>query len=94
MFKPGISGNPNGRPKGSSGGRIQALAILDRILARKTNQRKIEEALEAELDANALAFFRTLVVPLIPRTAREAPPPDANDDWKPLDRTPPEISKQ
>ncbi len=27
MFKPGISGNPHGRPKGSYGGRTQALAL-------------------------------------------------------------------
>ena len=35
MFQPGISGNPRGRPKGHFGGRIQALAALDRLLARK-----------------------------------------------------------
>ena len=89
MFQPGISGNPKGRPKGSGGGRAEALAILDRILAKASNQRKLEDALQGELDANAATFFRTLVVPLLPRVARESPPPDANDDWKPLDRTPP-----
>jgi hypothetical protein len=28
QFQPGMSGNPDGRPKGSSGGRVQALAAL------------------------------------------------------------------
>jgi hypothetical protein len=33
MFKAGASGNPRGRPKGTVGGRVQALAGLDRLLA-------------------------------------------------------------
>lgn len=36
-FQAGESGNPGGRPKGSYGGRIHALAELDRLLARKKN---------------------------------------------------------
>jgi hypothetical protein len=90
MFQPGTSGNPHGRPRGSGNGRAQALATLDRMLAKAGSQRKLEQALEAELDAHPVEFFRTLVVPLMPRNAREAPPPDANADWLPLDRTPPQ----
>lgn len=37
-FQAGESGNPGGRPKGSYGGRIQALAGLDRLLARKKKE--------------------------------------------------------
>ena len=67
MFQPGISGNPHDRPKGSGSGRAQTLATLDRLLAKAGNQHKLEQALEAELDANPVTFFRTLVVPLITR---------------------------
>jgi hypothetical protein len=36
--EPGVSGNPDGRPKGSSGGRVEALAALDVMLAKRKNQ--------------------------------------------------------
>ena len=89
MFNPGISGNTRGRPKGSLGGRAQALAALDRMLSKECNQQAIFDALEKELQADPARFFRNVIVPLIPRTTREALPPDANDDWLPMDRTPP-----
>jgi hypothetical protein len=37
-FQAGESGNPGGRPKGSYGWRIQALAGLDRLLAKKKKE--------------------------------------------------------
>ena len=89
MFQPGISGNTRGRPSGSLGGRAQALAALDRMLSKECNQQAIFDALEKELQADPAKFFRNTVVPLIPRSTREALPPDANDDWLPMDRTPP-----
>ena len=89
MFQPGISGNTRGRPRGSVGGRAQALAALDRMLSKECNQQALFDALEKELQADPARFFRNVVVPLIPRSTREALPPDANDDWLPLDRTPP-----
>ena len=89
MFQPGISGNTRGRPRGSLGGRAQALAALDRMLSKECNQQAIFDALEKELQADPARFFRNTVVPLIPRSTREALPPDANDDWLPMDRTPP-----
>jgi hypothetical protein len=45
MFEAGRSGNPRGRPRGSYDGRIQALAGLDRLLARKKNQKALIRAL-------------------------------------------------
>ncbi len=91
MFQPGISGNTRGRPCGSLGGRAQALAALDRMLSKECNQQAIIDALEKELQADPARFFRNTVVPLIPRSIREAPPPDANDDWLPLARRPPSV---
>ena len=44
-FQSGQSGNPGGRPKGSYGGRMLALAGLDKLLARKKNQRALIAAL-------------------------------------------------
>ena len=89
MFQPGISGNTRGRPKGSLGGRAQALAALDRMLSKECNQQALFDALEKEFQADPARFFSNVVVPLIPRSTREALPPDANDDWLPMDRTPP-----
>ncbi len=93
MFKPGISGNPHGRPKGSYGGRTQALALIDQLLSKKHNQKELLDDLEAEFHAGPAKFFRNTIVPLLPRTARDAPPPDALDDWLPLNRTLPSAEK-
>jgi hypothetical protein len=66
-FTRGNSGNPTGRPKGSFGGRIQALAGLDKLLARKKNQKALIAALEKDLQANPVRFFKTVIMPLLPR---------------------------
>jgi len=71
-FKPGESGNPMGRPKGSYGGRIMALASLDKLLARKKSQQALIRALEKELLANPVRFFRTMIMPLLPRESKLA----------------------
>ena len=89
MFHPGISGNTRGRPSGSVNGRAQTLATLDRMLSEECNQQVLFDALEKEFQADPAKFFRNTVVPLSPRSMREAPPPDANDDWLPLARRPP-----
>jgi hypothetical protein len=70
MFEAGVSGNPVGRPKGAFGGRIQALAGLDKLLAKKKNQRALIAALEADLHANPVRFFKTVIMPLLPREAK------------------------
>ena len=70
QFEPGVSGNPNGRPRGTSGGRVQALAALDVMLAKKKNQRALVKALEDELLGNPVRFFKTIIMPLLPREAR------------------------
>ena len=83
-FEPGQSGNPAGRPKGSYGGRIQALAGLDKLLARKKNQKALIEALEKELQANPVRFFRTVIMPLLPRESKLSFDHDGVVQWKSL----------
>ncbi len=67
LFKPGQSGNPAGRPKGSGNGRAGALAILDKILGKESNKKLLEYKLEQEFKKNPVLFFRQIVMPLIPR---------------------------
>ena len=68
-FQAGQSGNPVGRPKGSYGGRIKALAALDRMLGKK-NQTVLMKALEKEFLNSPVRFFRTIVMPLLPRESK------------------------
>ena len=70
MFEVGASGNPKGRPKGSYGGRIRALAGLDQLLSRKKNQHALIAALEEDLNKDPVKFFKTVVMPLLPREAK------------------------
>ncbi len=70
MFKSGVSGNPGGRKKGSYGGRIMALAALDRVLARKENRKLLIEALEEDFRKNPAHFFKSVIVPLLPKESK------------------------
>jgi len=47
-----------GGPKGKFGGRIQALAGLDRLLERKKNQQALIKALEADLAGESGAVLQ------------------------------------
>ena len=84
MFEAGVSGNPKGRPKGSYGGRIQALAELDRILSRSSNKRLLSRALEKEFRADPAKFFKSVVIPLLPRESKLAVDHDGIIEWKSL----------
>ena len=84
MFQPGQSGNPRGRPKGHYGGRIQALATLDRIMAKKANRARRAEALEAEFEKNPVAFFKSIIMPLLPRDALVTLQRDGAIRWQSL----------
>ena len=70
MFKPGVSGTPGGRKKGSYGGRIMALAALDRVLARKENRKLLIDALEEDFRKNPAHFFKSVIVPLLPKESK------------------------
>ena len=84
MFQPGQSGNPRGRKKGSCGGRAQALASLDRILAKSKNKAKLEKALEKELSDNPLRFFKNIIMPLLPKESKLSVGQDGIVEWKSL----------
>ena len=59
-----------GRPKGSVSGRRQALALLDEILGEEESKRAMRDALRHHLQKNPVAFFRQLVMPLLPSEAK------------------------
>jgi len=84
QFQPGVSGNPKGRPKGSCGGRVQALAALDVMLGKRKNQRALTKALEDELQGNPVRFFKTIIMPLLPREAKLSVDNDGMVQWQSL----------
>jgi hypothetical protein len=67
-----------GRPKLT--GRTLALLTLDSVLAEANCREKIAKALLAYLNKNPLAFFKELVVPLIPKSAIERIEADARGE--------------
>ena len=83
-FQAGKSGNPEGRPKGSYGGRIQALAGLDRLLGRKKNQKALIAALERDLLKDPVRFFKTVIMPLLPKESKLSFDHDGVVKWKSL----------
>ena len=83
-YQAGQSGNLGGRPKGSFGGRMLALASLDKLLARKKNQKALILALEKELQANPVRFFRTVIMPLLPKESKLSFDQDGIVEWKTL----------
>jgi len=84
QFQPGESGNPTGRPRGSTGGRVQALAALDVMLAKRKNQRALIKALESELLNDPVRFFRSIIMPLLPREAKLSLDHDGVIRWQSL----------
>lgn len=69
-FKPGQSGNPKGKPKGLQGGRMQALGILDRMMAKEENLAMLESALEEAFRKKPVWFFTNIVMPLLPKETK------------------------
>ena len=84
QFQPGASGNPAGRPKGAVGGRSLALATLDKMLARASNRAMLEKALEKNFRDDPVKFFRTMVMPLMPKEAKGPVEHDGVVTWRSL----------
>lgn len=89
QFVVGESGNPVGRPKGSYGGRIQALAALDKILGRKKNMASLEKALEVEFNRDPVRFFKGIIMPLLPKESKLELDRDGVIRWQSLLGAPP-----
>lgn len=83
-FQPGQSGNPCGRKKGAYGGRIQALVVLDRMLAKARNKTLLAKTLEKEFRDRPMNFFKTVVMPLAPKDAKLDMNRDGIVEWKSL----------
>ena len=69
-FQAGQSGNASGRPKGSYGGRIKALAALDRMLSQRANREVLVEAMQKSFRRDPMAFFRSVIMPLLPKESK------------------------
>lgn len=71
------SPNPSGRttcsPKNLGRGRLQALAVLDRMLDRASNKKRLRRALQARFNKDPVAFFKTFVMPFCPKEVDSAP---------------------
>ena len=70
LFKAGNRANPRGRPKGSVGGRALALADLDRIAGLPKNREQRRLKLQEAHDKDPLGFFRTYIMPLLPKEGK------------------------
>ncbi len=84
MFEAGKSGNPRGRPKGSYGGRIQALAVLDRLLAKSGNRKLLAVALQKEFKEDPSRFFKSVIMPLLPKESKVAVDREGVITWRSL----------
>ena len=69
QFQPGQSGNPDGRPKGSKSGRMQAVGVLDSILKDEGTLATLREGLQKSLERDPVWFFRRIIMPLLPKDA-------------------------
>lgn len=64
QFQPGGPGGP-GRPKGSVGGRAQAIALIDSIISE--NGDELRAALEKEFHKSPVRFWQRYGFPLVPQ---------------------------
>lgn len=63
QFKPG---NPGGPGRGLSG-RRKTLDVLDNLLSKAGNQKKLEKAFQEAFDKDPLTFWKTYVMPVLPK---------------------------
>ena len=52
------------------GGRSKALRTLDAMLATEGNQQRLKDALQEYFNKNPIRFFRTIIMPLLPKETR------------------------
>jgi len=61
-----------------------ALTSLDKLLAKKKNQKALLDALEQELLKDPVRFFKTVIMPLLPRESKLSFDQDGIVEWKTL----------
>jgi len=61
-----------------------ALSGLDKMMARKKNQRALMAALEKDLLKDPVRFFKTVIMPLLPKEAKLSIDHDGIVEWKSL----------
>ena len=91
QFESGKSGNLAGRPKrkvgrppGSVSGRVQALQVLDGLLGKRLSKRYMTAALAKELKEHPIEFFKTIIMPLLPKESKVSVANDGIVEWKSL----------
>jgi hypothetical protein len=88
-FKPGQSGNQDGRPKGIKSGRMQALGELDAMLKDAGVLETLRDGLQKSLERDPVWFFRRIIIPLLPKEASLQIENDGVVSWLSLSTTVP-----
>ena len=86
-FKPGQSGNPAGRPKGTKTGRVHALGELDSLLSEEETLETLRDGFQKALERDPVWFFRRIIMPLLPKEATLSVEHDGVFEWKMLSDT-------
>ena len=58
------------------------MLVLDKMLARRKTQATLMRALDDEFKANPVGFFKTIVMPLLPREAKLTLDRNGVMEWK------------
>lgn len=75
QFKPGHPGGP-GRPKGKDSARVRVLKLIDKILGKEENWKKLEKDLESRFNKNSVGFLMKIMLPLSPKVMEISTPDD------------------
>ena len=60
------------------------MAGLDKLVAKKKNQKALIEALERNLQADPVAFFKSVIMPLLPKESKLSVDHDGVIEWRSL----------
>ena len=77
-FKPGQSGNPKGRKKGSKNhrGLSAVLSMLENLVSEEKNLNKLKKDFQEAFDRNPKKFYYKFIMPLLPKNIKH----DFNED--------------
>ena len=81
LFKPGNVANPVGGRKRPIGGRTAALLVLDQIIGKRKNKVVLGEAIQEAFTKDPLGFFKSVIMPLIPKEAKLAVEAESVIEW-------------